>query len=139
MATDSTGYPARAARPGRREALTSRGFVVHYLQMVVAMIAGMVLLMPLAMLVPDAGIEVEALLMATSMSVGMAALMVWRRSSVAAIVEMCLAMYLAFVVLMPAYWLGWLSAGALMALGHVIMLPAMALVMLRRREEYLAH
>ena len=125
------------ARPGRREALTSRRFVLHYLQMLAAMLAGMVLLMPVSMLVAPVAAEVQALLMATSMSVGMTALMVWHRSSVRETVEMCLVMYLAFAVLLPAHWLGLLSGGALIALGHVVMLPAMAAVMLRRREQYL--
>ena len=75
--------------------------------------------------------------MATSMSVGMAALMAWHRSPVASIVEMCLAMYLSFAVLLPAHWLGALSGGAVIGLGHVVMLPMMAAVMLHRREQYL--
>ena len=138
----SSDQSLRTVRPGRWEALTSRAFVVHFLQMLAAMFLGMVLLMPLTMLGGDAGgtgVEVAVLLMATSMSVGMAALMLWHRSSAAAIVEMCLAMYLSFAVLLPGYWWGVLSAAAVMAIGHVIMLPAMAAVMLRRREQYLPH
>ena len=126
-------------RPTVREALRSRAFVVHYLQMLVAMIVGMVVLMPVSMLVGDLGIEVDSLLMATWMTLGMAAWMVWRRHSAASVLEMSLAMYLSFVVLFPPYWLGVLPAGAVMAVGHVLMLPAMALAMLLRREEYCAH
>ena len=122
-------------RPTWRTTLTDRGFVVHYLQMLAAMVFGMVLLGPLSMLV-DSGVEVHSLLMATWMSIGMAAWMVWRRHAVPAVVEMCLAMYLSFVVLFPAYWLGALSGEGVMLAGHVLMLPAMALAMLRRREEY---
>jgi hypothetical protein len=70
--------------------------------MLAVMFAGMALLMPVSMLVgTDAGAELQALLMATSMSVGMAALMLWHRSPVSSIVEMCLAMYVAFAVLLP--------------------------------------
>jgi flagellar biosynthetic protein FliP len=124
--------------PGLRETLTSRRFVLHYLQMLVAMLAGMALLMPVSMLVgAGAGAELQALLMATSMSVGMAALMVRHRSPASSIVEMCLAMYVSFAVLLPAHWLGLLSGEAVIVLGHVVMLPAMAAVMLRRREQYL--
>lgn len=131
---------ARTARPSRREALTSRRFVLHYLQMLAAMLAGMALLMPVSILVgAGTGVELQAVLMATSMSVGMAALMAWHRSPVASIVEMCLAMYLSFAVLLPAHWLGLLSGEAAVVLGHVVMLPAMAAVMLRRREQYLDH
>jgi flagellar biosynthetic protein FliP len=127
------------ARPTVGEALRDRAFVVHYLQMLVAMIVGMVVLMPVSMLVGDLGIEVDSLLMATWMTIGMAAWMVWRRHSAASVLEMSLAMYLSFAVLFPPYWLGVLPAGAVMAVGHVLMLPAMAVAMLRRREEYCAH
>jgi flagellar biosynthetic protein FliP len=100
----------------------------------------MALLMPVSMLAgAGAGVELQALLMATSMSVGMTALMVWHRSPVSSIVEMCLAMYVSFAVLLPAHWLGLLSGEAVIVLGHVVMLPMMAAVMLRRREQYLDH
>jgi len=128
----------RQTRPTWRAAVTNRAFVVHYLQMLVAMLAGMALYMPLSMLVGDgAGIEVDALLMATAMTAGMAAWMAWRRHPWRGIAEMGLAMYLAFAVLFPPYWLGMLSAHGLFVVGHVLMLPAMAGAMLRRREDYL--
>ena len=69
---------ARTERPTWRATLTDRAFVVHYLQMLAAMVVGMVVLGPLSMLV-DAGVEVHSLLMATWMSAGMAAWMAWRR------------------------------------------------------------
>ncbi len=55
---------------------------------------------------------------------------------VAAIAEMGLAMHLAFVVLFPLLWLDLLSGDGLMLAGHVLMLPAMVVAMLHRREEY---
>lgn len=126
-----------SARPAWRAALTNRAFVVHYLQMLLAMLAGMAVFAPLSMLVgDDAHVEVHALLMATSMTAGMTAWMAWRRHSWPAIAEMGLAMYLAFVVLFPPLWLGLLSGDGLMLAGHVLMLPAMAVAMLHRREEY---
>ena len=125
-----------AQRPTVKAALTDRGFALHYLQMLLAMGAGMLVLGPLAMLAGDPGLEVQALLMATSMSAGMAVWMAWKRHTWPATVEMCLAMYLSFVVLFPPYWLGALSGHDVMVVGHVLMLPAMALAMLRRREEY---
>lgn len=128
----------RPARPTWRTAVTSRAFIVHYLQMLVAMLAGMALYTPLSMLVGDtARIEVDALLMATAMTAGMAAWMAWRRHAWPGIAEMGLAMYLAFAVLFPPYWLGAISAQGLSILGHVLMLPVMALAMLHRREDYL--
>lgn len=129
----------RDHRPTWRSAMTKRAFVVHYLQMLAAMIAGMVVLGPLSMLLGDsARPEVQALLMATWMTAGMAAWMAWRRHPRPGIVEMGLAMYLAFVVLFPLHWFGQLSADGLILVGHVLMLPAMVIAMLRRREEYLA-
>lgn len=119
-----------------RATLTNRGFVVHYLQMLAAMVVGMVVLGPLSMLVGGARVEVEALLMATWMTVGMAVWMAWRGHSWQVIGEMGLAMYVSFAVLFPAYWLGAPSGSGLILAGHVLMLPAMALAMLPRREEY---
>jgi len=46
------------------------------------------------------------------------------------------AMYMPFVALFPLTWLGVLSSTGLIAIGHVLMLFAMAAVMLWRREEY---
>ena len=126
---------ARHQRPSWPSAVTNRTFVVHF----AAMLAGMVVLGPLSMLLGDgASAEVQALLMATWMTAGMAAWMAWRRHPWPGIVEMGLAMYLAFVVLFPLHWLEELSTDGLILVGHVLMLPAMAIAMLRRREEYLA-
>jgi len=113
-------------------------FARHYLEMLAAMVVGMVTLGPLW---PDVSNRVEpmALVMATDMSIGMAAWMAVRRQSVAAIVEMTLAMYLPFLVLFAPYWLGLLSSGSVLTLGHVLMLPAMAIVMLRRIDRHGGH
>jgi flagellar biosynthetic protein FliP len=40
-------------------------------------------------------------------------------------------MYLSFVVFFPAYWVGPLSGDGLLVVGHIVMLPAMAVVILR--------
>lgn len=128
----------RTTRPPLRSALTDRRFVRHYLEMLAAMLVGMVVLGSLSMLLGDGvPVEADALLMAAYMTAGMAAWMAYRRHGWAAIVEMGLAMFAAFVVLFPPYWVGLLSADALFVVGHVLMLPAMALAMLHRREEYL--
>jgi flagellar biosynthetic protein FliP len=123
------------ARPTVRAAITNRGFVVHYLQMLAAMGAGMLVLGPLSMLV-DVGVEIDSMLMATWMTAGMTAWMAWGRHPWRTIAEMGLAMYASFVVLFPAYWIGALSGHGVMLAGHLLMLPAMALAMLHRREEY---
>lgn len=109
-------------------------FARHYLEMVAAMLVGMVALGPLW---PDLSgrLEPMALVMATNMSIGMVAWMTVRRHRVAAILDMTLAMYLPFVVLFVPYWAGLLTAGSALGLGHVLMLPAMALAMPRHRAE----
>lgn len=123
-----------AAPVTARAALADRGFWIHYLQMLVAMVLGMV---GLSMLWPSFdSTEADALVMATSMTIGMSAWMVYRRHSWASVAEMAAAMYVSFVVLFPPLWLGWLSADGLFLLGHLLMLPAMVLAMLRRPGEY---
>jgi hypothetical protein len=120
----------------RRALLTDRAAIRHFVEMLVAMVVGMVALGPLWPHV--ASVEVHSLVMATNMTIGMTALMLWRRHSAAAVVEMALAMYLPFVLLFPALWAGWLSGGAVFVAGHVLMLPAMVLAMLLRPAEYTA-
>jgi hypothetical protein len=122
--------PNSAGRAGR--------FARHYLEMVVAMAVGMVAIGPvLGLAIPEAsGAEVDSLVMATSMSVAMAAWMRFRRHRVGPIVEMSLAMYAGFVVLFPLLWSGHIDAAGLMAGGHVLMLLFMAAAMLLRPAEY---
>jgi hypothetical protein len=119
----------------RGAALTDRRFWRHFLEMLVAMVVGMGVL---GMLWPElgGGVEVHVLVMATKMTIGMAVWMAVRRHRWVAVAEMSLAMFVPFVVLLPPFWAGWLSAGALFTLGHVLMLPAMVLAMLRRPTEY---
>jgi hypothetical protein len=122
-------------------------FVRHYLEMVVAMVVGMVALGPLWSLAADAlgrpGLlhapEPSALVMATNMSVAMCAWMRIRGHGRRATLEMAAAMYLPFVVLFPPLWAGLVSADTVMVGGHVLMLPAMAAAMLLRRDEYTGH
>lgn len=126
----------------RRPAL--RRFVGHYLEIVVAAVAGMVVLGPVeSMLLNPIGwaevvarFEAATLVMATNMTVAAAAWMRFRRHGWAAIAEMAVAMYAPFLVLFPPLWLGALSASGLMALGHVLMLFTIAAAMLRRRDQY---
>jgi hypothetical protein len=126
----------------RRPAL--RRFVGHYLEIVLAAVAGMVvlgpaesmLLNPLGWAEVVANFEAATLVMATNMTVAAAAWMRLRRHGWAAIAEMAVAMYAPFLVLFPPLWLGVLSATGLMVLGHVLMLFAIAAAMLRRRDQY---
>ena len=114
-------------------------FVRHYLEMVVAMLVGMYtlggvedLLLPSVTLSADAAV----LVMATNMAVGMSAWMRFRGHSWPAVVEMSAAMYVPFVALLVPFWAGAIGAHTLMTWGHLLMLPAMAVVMLVRPAEY---
>jgi hypothetical protein len=133
-----------SSAPDPHTAPHSRGsrvwhFLRHYLEMVVAMLVGMFVLGPLEGLVwpaltarPDVGV----LVMATNMSIGMAAWMRFRGHSWRGIAEMSASMYLPFVVLLVPFWAGTIGEHTMMTWGHLLMLPAMALVMLLRPSEY---
>jgi flagellar biosynthetic protein FliP len=125
----------------RRPAL--RRFVGHYLEIVVAAVAGMVVLGPAESMLLNpiwaevvANFEAATLVMATNMTVAAGAWMRIRRHGWAAVAEMAVAMYASFLVLFPPLWLGVLSASGLMSLGHVLMLFTIAAAMLRRRDQY---
>jgi hypothetical protein len=126
----------------RRPAL--RRFVGHYLEIVVAAVAGMVLLDPAASALLNAigwaelvaRFEIYALVMATNMTVAVAAWLRVRGHGWAAIAELAVALYAPFVVLFVPLWLGVLSATGLMVGGHLLMLVAIAAAMLRRRDQY---
>jgi hypothetical protein len=121
-----------------------RRFVGHYLEIVVAAVAGMVVLGPAESVLLNrigwaellAHSETYTLVMATNMTVATAAWMRFRRHGWAAIAELAVAMYAPFLVLFPPLWLGVLSATGLMVLGHLLMLVAIAAAMVRRRDEY---
>ena len=113
--------------------------VRHYLEMLVAMVVGMVALGPLEALVwpgLDDRVDVHAIVMATNMAIGMGAWMRFRRHSWPAVLEMSAAMYVPFAVLLVPYWVGAVSSSFLFTAGHVLMLPAMALAMWWRLDEY---
>jgi hypothetical protein len=113
--------------------------VRHYLEMVVAMVVGMMALGPVEdLLWPglDDRLDVHVVVMATNMAIGMGAWMRFRGHSWRAIAEMSAAMYVPFAVLLVPYWAGAVSGGLLMTAGHVAMLPLMALAMLLRPAEY---
>ena len=122
--------------PARTTARKLARFTGHYVEMVAAMLIGMVALHPLwppAWLVrPD----VDALVMATNMTIAMTAAMLLRRHSWPRIAEMAAAMYLPCVALRAPCWLGTISGGTLMAAGHVVMFPLMLAAMVWRRAEY---
>jgi hypothetical protein len=123
----------------------NRRFVLHYLEMVIAMFVGMGVFAPVWHLVFDAfgsnameRTDVMAMSMATNMVIGMSLWMWLRGHTAAPIAEMAVAMYLPFVVLLVPLWLGLISGAVLMLAGHVLMLATMLLAMFHRRDEYSA-
>jgi hypothetical protein len=50
--------------------------------------------------------------------------------------EMSVAMFIPLAVLIGPFWAGVLSGGALLEGMHVLMLPAMVIAMLHRRDDY---
>ncbi|MFI7125792.1 DJ-1/PfpI family protein [Nonomuraea sp. NPDC050153] len=116
-------------------------FIWHYIEMVIAMSLGMLLLGLVwgAVLPGSTRFDVGTLIMAADMTVGMAVWMRVRRHGWAAVGEMSLAMFAPFLVLLVPYWLGVLPGHLVMSIGHTLMFVLMAVAMLRRREEYLHH
>ena len=120
-----------------------RHAVRHYLEMVLAMAAGMLVLGALAAglltalgLPVSFGTEIDALLMATTMAAGMALWMRHRGHRRAPVLQMCAAMYVPFLALFVPLWTETITPDQLMLWGHLLMLPAMAVVMLLRPDEY---
>lgn len=136
---------------GRGHAMTRwaavRRFGLHYLEMFVAMVVGMVAIGPLWSIAGEAlgwtavleRVDVGSMVMATNMTVAMGAWMKFRGHRWRPIAEMGLAMYLPFLVLLVPLWIGLIGHGTLMLAGHVLMLVAMAVAMLLRPDEYIHH
>ena len=144
----TTSTPSAAVTRGNtdhgKHRLSVKEFTFHFLEMLVAMVVGMVALHPVWTLVLDAAgapglmdnAYTGALIMATNMTVAMSTWMKVRGHRLRPIIEMGLAMYLPFMVLFVPLALGLIGEGALMLWGHVLMLPAMAAAMLLRPHEY---
>jgi hypothetical protein len=137
IATTQQAAPAASGHRGARR------FLRHFLEMTAAMVAGMLLLSPVWS-AATAGLalfdrpDVDALVMATNMTIGMTVWMRHRGHGWAPVAEMGAAMFVPFPLLAGPYWAGMLSADGLMMGGHLLMAPAMVAAMLLRREEYTA-
>ncbi|MET7329356.1 hypothetical protein [Nonomuraea sp. NPDC005650] len=119
-------------------------FALHYVEMIVAMFAGMFVLGMLQSalglgLSHDEQPEAAYLVMAVEMSIGMAAWMRFRGHGWASTLEMCAAMFVPVVPLFPLLWLGAVDSGTMMMAAHVAMFPLMLAAMLRRLDEYAGH
>src|SRR5262245_54392049 len=114
-------------------------FLLHYLEMVAAMFAGMFVFGGLVQLVTNlAGVDyshsehpaIGSVDMALTMSAGMAIWMVVRGHSLRSTAEMVVAMCAPLVVVLPLLWLGLLPGGAAITIVHVAMFPLMLVAML---------
>ncbi|MQA97187.1 MAG: hypothetical protein GEV11_22045 [Streptosporangiales bacterium] len=116
-------------------------FTIHYIEMIIAMFIGM---FALGFLQSAIGLDVpqerypdlDYLVMALNMSIGMAAWMRFRGHRWRPTLEMCAAMFAPAVPLFPLLWMGAIDAHAVMMASHVAMFPLMLAVMLLRRSEY---
>jgi hypothetical protein len=118
-------------------------FLRHYLEMVAAMVVGMVVLGAVRGVLALTGLafpaqypELAALEMTFDMSVGMIAWMRHRGHRWTSTLEMAGTMFAPALALFPLLWLGVIAGDDLLVLEHLAMLPLMYLVMLRRRAEY---
>jgi len=119
---------------------TRRSTVLHYAEMVVAMLLGMLVLgLPLAMLLAE-GPEIELITMASTMTVPMVAWMRHRGHGWQPAWEMSAAMFVPTFVALGLLW-GGLVEGThtLMMIQHTAMFPLMLLAMLLRPSEYTGH
>jgi len=126
----------------------NRHFVRHYVEMLVAMVLGMVVLgTPATLALSAAGTsmselhnDLPALMlfgMAVTMTIPMVAWMRYRGHGWPASAEMSAAMFIPAFGVIALLWGGLVEdIGALMLIEHVVMLPSMLVAMLRRREEY---
>ena len=123
---------------------SAKHFARHYVEMVVAMFAGMAVLSFPADRAMDAigatSDEFMFLGMATTMTAGMVAWMIHRGHGWRANLEMSASMYVPAFAAIALLWSGMVTGtGVLMVIEHVAMLLAMAGVMLLRPAEYVHH
>ena len=139
----ATGHEPAAPDTPRR-VLVAR-FVRHYVEMVLAMVAGMLVLGAAVGIVAGlAGVDysreahpyLAAVEMTVTMSAGMAFWMRWRRHHWWHVAEMTAAMVLPLVFLFPLARTGGIEASSLMMLDHTLMFPLMLAVMLRTPRAY---
>ena len=126
----------------------NRHFARHYVEMLVAMVLGMVVLGTPAtfalsaagMSMPELHNDTPALMlfgMAVTMTVPMVAWMRYRGHGWPASAEMSASMFVPAFATIALLWGGLVEdIGALMLIEHVAMLPSMFVAMLLRRQEY---
>jgi uncharacterized membrane protein YhaH (DUF805 family) len=120
-------------------------FARHYLLMVVAMYAGMIVLNPVYGAAAsrfgyaDPWVELpvfSSVVMAVNMTIPMALLMVRHGHATGRVTEMAAAMVVPTAAAAGLYALGLLATDQLMTVAHLGMFPAMFFVMVRRYRDY---
>jgi hypothetical protein len=127
-----------ARRPGRRT------FLRHFVEMLLAMLLGMLVLGGITQLIfaaagsslTDAPGSVRVMLMGFDMTVPMVAWMSYRGHPRARNAEMAAAMIVPTLVAAALAAAGTLSTGAALGIQHAAMIPAMLGVMLWRYDHY---
>jgi hypothetical protein len=119
-------------------------FIRHYVEMVVAMLLGMLVLGGALVLALgnryDDVPELELLAMATTMTIPMVAWMRYRGHGWAPAWEMTASMFAPTALAIGLLWAGVLaSEHTAMGIQHAVMFPAMLGVMLLRLDEYTRH
>jgi hypothetical protein len=128
----------------------ARTFVRHYIEMVIVMFAGMIVLgLPGEAALEAIGTSTSELHddapalvflgMAFTMTVPMVAWMRYRGHAWRPCLEMAASMIVPTLVAIALLWAGVLGFGALMGLEHVAMLLGMLVAMLLRPDEYTGH
>jgi len=119
----------------------NRRFALHYLEMVVVMVVGMELLGAAVELVADVnGTGPMLIEMGATMTASMVAWMRVRGHAWLPCLEMGASMVLPTIGTLVLLGAGIVEGpGALMVILHAVMLPAMLVAMLLRRDEYSCH
>lgn len=133
-----TTTPGAGPTTVTRHSSGAPGRAWHFVEMLVAMFAGMLLL---GLARRGLGWTVELtdrpgtwyLLMATDMAIGMAAWMTFRGCRTRHTLEMCAAMYLP-LVFVPLVWWDRMASMTFMTLTHVVMVLAMLAVVIWRPD-----
>jgi hypothetical protein len=116
---------------------STRTFIRHYVEMIVAMFAGMLVLgLPVALVLDPESETIRLLNMAVVMTVPMVAWMRYRGHGWMPCAEMSAAMFVPTFGALGLLWAGSLDFNAAMTIEHAVMFPAMLVVMLLRRDEY---
>lgn len=149
---DSAAASLIAANPGLSDQLARsrtpgqwRRFARHFGEMMLAMVLGMVVLglalevvlAPLGASIGEASAPLMAAVMAFNMTVPMVAWMHYgHRMAVVRSIEMTASMVLPTMLAVALYWLDAIASDGVLAVQHIVMIPAMLAVMLWRREAY---